>query len=693
MKKNSERLDKFQKLLKTNKNKYTAQETFDRRERIYKGTMRDITPITEAEKNMKLRASYVYNIVRENIEAMIDSNIPMPKVTAKRKEDEGLATMIENFLRQEIDRMSFETMNDEQERTVRIQGGTHYHVEFDSRLRTHDTAGELVVSSLHPKRVIPQSGIFDGIQKMDYLFLEIPKTKASIKSEYGIDVSDEGESEMTLKTTDGSRSEEEMVTQEIVYYRNKSGGIGKYSWVGETQLEDLEDCQTRRLRKCAKCGAPEPLGEVDILEFPAVNGMQPPENVRDKRKRGEDKCPYCGSSKWEDSEEEFEEIYIPITSTKKQHLVPGVMGEEPTKIPIYKPDVFPVILQKNVSLYGEYLGASDVDAIADIQNGMNRLTKNIFDRLLSAGTVITLPDDPNIRMDPENNKIIYLQNPADKAMIDTIEFTGDMSWHMNWLAQIYEQARNILGITDSFQGRNDDTAQSGIAKQTAAQQSAGRMESQKVMKQTAYAELYEYMFKFALAYMDEPRPIMFKGRDGQMEYDTFDRYDFLELDPDTLEWYWNTDFTFSTDPSSGLAQNRTGMWQEITSQLQFGAFGDPAQMETLATYWRLMAQHHYPGAAEIHREMLEKMQRQQMEQQQQMQMQQQMAAQQQQLQDAKTQAEIDKLKSESAKNDFDSTIKAMDTAGHYIGGQSNSDSMPVVNNNGVADAFMEGVEE
>ena len=39
--------------------------------------------------------------------------------------------------------------------------------------------------------------------------------------------------------------------QYVAYYRNQDGGIGRFSWVNDTMLEDLEDYQARRLRRCA----------------------------------------------------------------------------------------------------------------------------------------------------------------------------------------------------------------------------------------------------------------------------------------------------------------------------------------------------------------------------------------------------------------------------------------------------------
>ena len=144
------------------------------------------------------------------------------------------------------------------------------------------------------------------------------------------------------------------------------------------------------------------------------------------------------------------------------------------------------------------------------------------------------------------------------------------------------------------------------------------------MKNAAYAKLFELMFKFYLAYADEPRPVTYRNSKGEMQYAEFNRYDFLEQDEDG-NWYWNDDFLFSCDTSAPLANNREAMWQETRMNLQTGAFGDPASTETLILFWSKMEMLHYPGAGETKSFLEEKLQR---EQQQQQMMQQQMAMQQ-----------------------------------------------------------------
>ena len=112
--------------------------------------------------------------------------IPQPKVTARRKKDEMKAKLIEDMLRNELDRMPFEQLNDMMERTVPIQGGAAFLVEGDNTQRTHFTIGELAVSTLHPKQIVPQDGVYTGVEDMDYIILKIPQTKEYIRRKYGV---------------------------------------------------------------------------------------------------------------------------------------------------------------------------------------------------------------------------------------------------------------------------------------------------------------------------------------------------------------------------------------------------------------------------------------------------------------------------------------------------------------------------
>lgn len=668
MPKKTDKLDLWKRRLKANDAAYGAEEALmDGREKLYLGSDK-IRPIVARDRARDKETPHVRNLCAEMIESQVDSNIPQPKVTPRRKQDEWRAKLIEDMLRNELDRLPMETINDQMERTVPIQGGAAFLVEWDNDARTHSTIGEVSVGFVHPKQIVPQDGVYTGIEDMDYIILKIPETKGYIRRRYGVDVDAEGEAEPEVKGV-SSGTADDMVTMYVAYYRNDKGGIGKYTWVNDVELEDLEDYQARRLRRCASCGAMEPLEDVVAAE-PAVNGLLPGQTSDGTgeyqgdgslSRRGRKVCPYCGGTKWEASEEQYEEVYTPITRSDSS-VIPGAqMVEtvtdqvdeyglpivavvmEPTRIPFYKPDIYPVILQKNVSVYGKFLGDSDIDKIADQQNTTNRIEKKIIDKLVASGSYLSLPDSPNVRVDEKDGKIIRLGNPADLAMIGTYELEGNVEQDMGYLSQVYEEARQIIGITDSFQGRKDTTATSGTAKEFSAAQAAGRLESKRVMKDAAYAQLFEAIFKFKLAYADEPRPVVSKDIQGNANYEEFNRYDFLEQDA-AGEWAWVDDFLFSCDTSAPLANNREAMWQETRMNLQTGAFGDPTDLQTLILFWTKMELLHYPGASETKAYLEERMQ------QQQEMMRQQMAMQQQQMQAQLVQGTVDRARQDAARD-------------------------------------------
>ena len=601
----------------------------DEREVLYRGAD-SLKPYTETtlEQIKTKKAYHVRNIVAENIESMVDSNIPQPKVTPRRKQDEKLAALIENMIRNELDRLPMEEINDLLERMVPIQGGGLMLVEWDESQRSRMTAGEVTVTAVHPKQILPQDGVTDSIESMDYIILMLPQTKAYIKARYGVDLKNESEDASIRALDEDSATAEDLVTQYQAYYRDEDGNIGLFSWVDDTILEDLEDYQARRRRRCTVCGATEPpRGTQEIPPMPdeaeqaqaqemtefaqqfGLEGARPKLDVWSRpQKRREKRCPVCGNDKWEEAPSDVEEIFLPFRTVHGTDIPGATRGIsddgqpviKPFRIPAYKPDCYPILLQRNVTMFGQLLGDSDVDKIADQQNALNWTQNKIDERLNDAGTIITLPPDVRAYRDPQDHKVYRLESPSDAAMIGTYEFTGNLEYYFSQLSLDYEAARQILGITDSFQGRRDTTATSGTAKQFAAAQSAGRLESKRRMKQAAYARLFEMIFKFRLAYADEPRPVVYQDGEGKTVYDAFDRYDFLAKD-ENGEYYWNDAFLFSCDTSAPLASNREALWQEARMNFQTGAYGNPQDLTTLALFWNVMEELHYPLAADAKR--------------------------------------------------------------------------------------------
>lgn len=611
-------------------------QRMDRREKLYQGDRELQTYVDGVRVNGK--ANHVRNIVAENIESMVDSAIPQPKVTPRRKEDEWRAEIIENMIRNELDRLRAEELNDMQERTVPIQGGTYWLVEWDEDQKSHGIAGEVALSAVHPKQVLPQVGVYTGVEDMDYIIIGLPQTKAYIRRRYGKNVDEESEAEPELRGMEDEQTEaEDLVTQYVAYYRNDDGSIGLYSWCNDTELEDLHDYQARRRRRCVACGALEPAGkqaemamtetrreqeaeveaaEEDFAHAVWANGHEmglyadQPAGIRLDTERDEENeekhCPYCGGMEFHETEDDWEEIWLPVKPTHSEMVIPGASWGmrqnmepvlRPTRIPAYKPNCYPVILQKNVSLFGRLLGDSDVDKIEDFQNAINWLNQKIDRKIMEAGTIITGPATAEFSIDPKDHRILRLENAADKAMIDTYEFVGDITPELTQLSTCYEAGRQVLGITDSYQGRKDTTATSGKAKEFAAAQSAGRLESKRRMKDAAWSKIFEMIFKFRLAYADEPRAVISQDERGDSKYDKFDRYDFLMRDEETGEYWWNDDFLFSCDTAAPLANSRETMWQESRMNFTSGAYGDPTDPRTRVAFWGEMEELHYPLAS------------------------------------------------------------------------------------------------
>ena len=589
------------------KDKYTKAKTaydttLDRmrnQERLYNGDAFTRRSKNQGGGESSILSENVRNIIYELCETEVDSSIPMPKVTAVHPEDQEQAEIIEQMLENEIRLLHFKEMNDVSERTTIVQGGDWYHAEWDSRKGTHCTVGGLEINERDPQTVIPQPGITDP-NKLDYVFLQLSMTKDAVKRVYGVDVSDERNTEAVNKED----INDELVTVIKTYYRGEDGEIGIFTWCGDAVLEDMENYQARRLTRCKKCG-----------------------RVKDG------KVCECGSKSFETTIEEYEEVEEDIVTLSQtipayEDVEEPVMGEDGLpevdengnpkievvskhkKIPYYKPNVFPLVLRRNVSKAKSLLGVSDVAVIEDQQDAVKKYGSKLQEKILKAGSIVTLPRNLKIETTSEENKIVRVDNPNEVSMIQVLNLIGDVSYDRIALMDNYEAARSTLGITDAFQGKYDASAVSGTAKQYSINQAAGRMESKRIMKQEAYCRLYEVMFKFMLAYADQPVPLSTKNPDGSYDFSHFNRYDFLKVDA-SGNLYWNDEFIFEVDPTSTIMMNREAMWQQIDLKYQSGAFGPVGELQTLLNYWTFMERNDYPHASEIRAMFAEQYQEQQ----------------------------------------------------------------------------------
>ena len=550
------------------------------------------------------KASNVRNIVYELIESQVDSSIPMPKVRAIHPEDEELAKKLEHYLENKIKTTKLPLLNDMMERNVPVQGGDFFHVQWDANAGLHSQIGDIKVSEIHPKKLIPQPGMVE-IEEMDYFFVQELYTKKKVKAIYGVSVEDCGNDYTDLAGEQSSTASinSDIVTVNTAYYHNEHGGVGIFVWCDTEILLDLDDYEARYLDHCAKCGA--------VMQ----NGV----------------CPECGSKKVKKMPEEYEEMaegmevktsYPMADGTFSRNIDPFTEEEAPQmdengqpvmdemgqpvmeirkvkrKIPYYKPNIYPVVLRKNITQNDRLLGGSDVAVIIDQQDTVKKLGSKINEKLLKGGSFVTLPTGIDVEKTDKELKILRVRNAADKSLIDVINVQPNVQNDLSYEETNYNWAKSALGITDSFQGKFSSSEVSGTARQYAINQAAGRLESKRTLKNEAFAKLYEYMFKFWLAYSDQSSAIISTDSNGAANYDEIDRHEFLKIDS-AGEFYWDDEFLFETDPTSTLMQNREALWNQTDLKLQSGAFGPVGDLETARAYWTIQKANGYPNAAII----------------------------------------------------------------------------------------------
>jgi hypothetical protein len=530
------------------------------------------------------KSSNVRNIVYELIESQVDSTVPMPRVEAIHEEDKDLARNIEAVLRHEISLQSLQELNDLQERTVPIEGGSLWLVEWDPAAGTHCNLGDVKVTELHPKQVIPQPGVYE-LERMDYVFVQLAQTKEYIKERYGVDVSLAGEEQPEIRGDVGSC--DDIVTQNIAYYK-KDGKIGMFSWVDDEVLVDMDDYQARRLEYCKDCGAVKtgPVCECGRRRFEerAVTEQPVPEGL--------------------DIPRYTEPVEVTVTDVNGEAVLdesgaPIVqMASEETKIPCYNPGMYPIILRRNVRKADSFLGGSDVAVVMDQQDAIKKMGSKIDEKILKGGSFITLPDGVNIETTDREFKVVRVKSANEKALIGVTNVQPDVSKEMNALELNYQWAKSTLGITDAYQGKYDSSATSGTAKQFSANQAAGRLQSKREQKNIAFSRLYRAIFHYLLAYSDQPIPFSVKNPDGSTMYSHFNRWDFLKQD-EAGEWYWNDEFIFTVDSSANTMTSRANLWEMLDLKYQAGAFGPLNDPQTPLRLWTMLEAAEFPYAAQV----------------------------------------------------------------------------------------------
>ena len=575
-----------------------AYENMNKYLRQYKGSPEIDGSQTEANQ--------VRNMTYELIESQVTSYIPSPCVTAKKwsEQNERCAKSAERLLANKRNELPFEEMNDQDERFAPIYGGSVWLCEWDDSLKTHNTVGDIKISCLAPHRFTGQPNIY-RIEDMEYLFLRFETTKDDIERKYGVspEVAEETERAPDAETTEDDNT----ATLYICYYRDDDRNICEYVWSGTTELSDIRDFYARKRRTCEKCGEREGICECKKPKFTLESSEY--EELDDDIQLSDGTMLPAISVKMEngapvmkiEERQALDANGMPIFDADANGIMmPRTVAvpipeTEPTRIPFYKPKSFPVVIRKNTSEEDSLFGQSDCEFIRPQQMAINKIESRMMQKLMKGGVMPYIPDDAEIDLDNTIFDRVMKLRPEHRGLYGVLDMQVDISRDASAAERHYDHAKRILGISDSFQGQYDSSAQSGKAKQMQIQQAQGRLDSKRRMKNAAYAALDRVIFEYYLAYADEPRPATFKDAQGRWQNADFNRYDYVRRD-ENGEYYYDDEFLFSTDTTVDLENSREFIWQENRQNFQMGAYGPPQLPQTQLIFWQNMERAHYPYA-------------------------------------------------------------------------------------------------
>ncbi len=498
------------------------------------------------------RAGAVRNITYEIIETEISSEMPMPKVRARHYSEgrERLAHGVERLCAAVREGLPMQEMNDLDERYTYIYGGSVWLLEWDDCLRDGMARGGVRITVISPKDFFPQPNVY-RMEDMEYCFLRFDTTREELCRRYGLSPEQAALAESETASGDG----DETVTAVVCYYRGEDEEIGRFAFSGEILLEDAPGYYRRR----ASGGGYED-AEYPIRDIKLSNGG----------------------------------TLAPMTPTLAGRELRGV----PTRLPYYVPREFPIVIRRNVSAERELFGYSDCAFIRPQQQQINKVESRIMQKLMRAAVTPIVPEDAMISVTNSIfGQVIRLRPGESAAQYGKVDTTPDISQDVLEAERLYDHAKRIVGISDTYQGMDVNAGNmSGYARQLQVSQAAGRLESKRRMKNAAYAAIDRLIFLHYLAYADEPRDLCYRDSWGRAQNLVFNRYDFYRFDAEGERWYIDDGYLFSSAIGAASESGREELWEKNLRNYKEGTLGDPASPRTLCLYWQLQERAHYPYA-------------------------------------------------------------------------------------------------
>lgn len=566
-------------------NALVNSENITKWRKAYYGTLSALDADGKEITDPDQRTRQLRKLVYEFVEAKIDNNIPLPKMTPRVKTDLPLVQRTEDYLKYNIDNIFSKYVNDRSERSTYVDGTSWYKVWWDSLDNHPDHSGTVKIDVCLADQIVPQPGVSDWRQ-LEYVFELQQISLARVWDLFHRRITPIS-SDTSMTANKNEQVDMSTITMITCYYLNEDRVVGRFAWAQHSQqvICNEEYWQIRKLRKCTKCG--------EIIPQALV-------------------CPVCGSKSFrydvaenEILDRDIMEVYNPYEvgetndESQKEHWSKRVFASKGTEIPYYVVRQLPFVPRPAISSIESLYGISEAGVLLDLQDVANKFYTKLTDKTLDSSTVLTKP----VRIKIDNSagrgiKVLNVRSAEEAAMVQTKQIAADTSQDILAANMIYESARASSGVTESYQGKYDASATSGKAKEFAAMQTAGRIESLRIMKAAAFSGLYELVLKYLLAFSDGEQKFVKVLPNGNVEEESWSKYMFLDKDK-YGQFYYRDDFKFSSDPAATLETNRVGMWQEIQSEFVQGAMGDPADPRTLELFWNMMDQYQYPLAKTV----------------------------------------------------------------------------------------------
>ena len=558
------------------------------------------------------RASFVRNITYEIIESQVACDIPSARVdiTSYTEGNVRRAEAIERLCDCVRNRLDFERINDIMERDTPVTGVSVLLIEWDETVRRHGVVGDVVATVIDPMDFFPQPNRY-RIQDMDYCFIRERTTKRDIVEKYGVsyDEADDLDTPEDISGgTDRTALQADDDTVEVItcFYYDDEGRLSKYVFSGDLELEDVPNYYARKRKICTLCGEREGICQCEepkyVLEDEEFEELTEDKHVDIGSTSGKTilaTSPVYRNGKPvtktvqrqavdENGAPLFDDLGLPLMEEVEEY------EKEPTRIPWYAPKTMPIVIRTNITRADRWYGQSDCTFIRPYQQEVNKIESRIHAKLMGSSVIPVLPADSEFRMDNSiNARVLRLREGENRGMYGVIDTSVNIAADSAQAERVYDMCKRAMGITDSYQGQQDTSAQSGRAKQIQVNQSAGRLASKRVMKQTAFADMDRIIFELYLAFADEPREFSYVDALGQRQHDAFSRYAFIDFDEKLGKWYYYDDFLFSVDLATDKQAEEVALRTEVISYYAQGIFGAPTT-ESVLRLWQSLEKLHHP---------------------------------------------------------------------------------------------------